>query len=552
MEKSLKKDIIINRLPVVIYFILIFAALMVIISAVAPVSNHEPKTTDTYSDFSTGWLNCEESEASLDHLSGTTVIHRTITAADCNKTLFFFAKTSNIKVFIDGVCQYKNKHFCSQFFGKTPGALFVNVLIPAESDGKLLEIEIENPYKDDDSAKLDEMYIGDISDIIQFQQQKRFHPFCLSFIIMVLGVVMLLLFIPPTRQKMVGIEFVNLGVTAFVAGLYLTTDGRYLQLVFGDAHIYHVIAETAMRLATPLFLIFLSQMYDSYSKRISTILCVIGEIAFVVCFIDEITGIMDYHETLFLVHVVFAISILFILVSTIKGIVKAPKENIYHNIGCIVFSFMAMTDVIVLWRGTGRETSYFIRLGILIFFFMEIVQIMKKFLASYQRNIKNELLSRLAYHDGLTDLLNRTSYMEKVKELEDDENPYMLIAIYDVNNLKKVNDTMGHQKGDEMIKRVADVMSASLGKYGQCYRIGGDEFVFISTKPDIETVFMNVSKKMMDNLGCITDGNNIVPITVAMGYAVQNDNSTKDINEIIHEADSRMYEKKRSMKHRKV
>lgn len=437
-------------------------------------------------------------------------------------------------------------------FWKDTGALFVNVLIPAESDGKLLEIEIENPYKDDDSAKLDEMYIGDISDIIQFQQQKRFNSFCISFIIMVLGVVMLLLFIPLTRQKIVGIEFLNLGVTAFVSGLYLTTDGRYLQLVFGDAHIYHVIAETALRLSILPFLIFLSQMYDSYSKRISAILCVIGEIVFAGCFIGEITEIMDYHETLFLVHVVFAISMLFILVSTIKGIVKAPKENICHNIGCIVLSFMAMTDIIILWRGTGRETSYFIRLGILIFFFMEIVQIIKKFLASYQRNIKNELLSRLAYHDGLTDLLNRTSYMEKVKELEDDENPYMLIAIYDVNNLKKVNDTMGHQKGDEMIKRVADVMSASLGKYGQCYRVGGDEFVFISTKPDIETVFMNASKKMMDNLGCITDGNNIVPITAAMGYAVKNDNSTKDINEIIREADSRMYEKKRSMKHRKA
>ena len=71
-------------------------------------------------------------------------------------------------------------------------------------------------------------------------------------------------------------------------------------------------------------------MYESYSKRISAILCVIGEIAFAGCFIGEITEIMDYHETLFLVHVVFAISMLFILVSTIKGIVKAPKENIYH------------------------------------------------------------------------------------------------------------------------------------------------------------------------------------------------------------------------------
>lgn len=92
MEKSLKKDIIINRLPVVIYFILIFAALMVIISAVAPMSNHEPKTTDTYSDFSTGWLNCEESEASLNHLSGTTVIHRTITQPIVIKHCFSLQK----------------------------------------------------------------------------------------------------------------------------------------------------------------------------------------------------------------------------------------------------------------------------------------------------------------------------------------------------------------------------------------------------------------------------------------------------------------------------
>jgi hypothetical protein len=63
---------------------------------------------------------------------------------------------------------------------------------------------------------------------------------------------------------------------------------------------------------------------------------------------------------------------------------------------------------------------------------------------------------------------------------------------------------------------------------------------------------LEVKHEMMDNLGCITDGNNIVPITAAMGYAVQNDNSTKDINEIIREADSMMYEKKRSMKHRKA
>lgn len=58
-----------------------------------------------------------------------------------------------------------------------------------------------------------------------------------------------------------------------------------------------------------------------------------------------------------------------------------------------------------------------------------------------------------------------------------------------------------------------------------------------------DEMYIGDISEMMDNLGCITDGNNIVPITAAIGYAVQNYNSTKDINEIIHEADSRMYEK---------
>ena len=106
-------------------------------------------------------------------------------------------------MFIDGVCQYKNKAFLFTVFWKDTGGSFVNVLIPAESDGKLLEIEIENPYKDDDSAKLDEMYIGDISDISYNFNNKKDSTSFLSQLYYYTGVVMLLLFIPPTRQKMV-------------------------------------------------------------------------------------------------------------------------------------------------------------------------------------------------------------------------------------------------------------------------------------------------------------------------------------------------------------
>ena len=549
MEKTQPK---INAayIPVWGYFILIFAVMMMLIGATIPISNHESKSDDSYTDFSTGWLSYDNSEASLNHISGNTIIHRTIQESDCGKTLFFFAKTSNIKVFIDGICQYSNPIFSQQLFGKTPGALFVQVFIPAQSAGKILEIEVENPYMNDDSAKLSDMYLGDITDIIQSEQQNKFPAFCLSFITMVLGIAMLLLFIPLTHQQIIGHELLFLGAVTFISGLFLTTDSRYLQLVYGNAHIYHMIAETAMQLVIPPFLLFFCHMYDKYSKKISTILCFICELTFAGCFICEISGIRDYHQTLILTHIMFAISTIFILISTVKSIIQSPIKNFYHNLGCIMLCVLILTDTIVLWRGIGHETSYFVRLGVLIFVTMEIVQIVKKVLVAYQRNIKNELLSRLAYHDGLTDLLNRTSYMEKVKELENNKVPYILFAIYDVNNLKKVNDTMGHQKGDEMIKRVADVFNASLGKYGQCYRIGGDEFVFISTTPGIEDKFLQENDHLIANFGSISDGDNLVPITVAMGYCVLDGNSSMNVTDIIHEADSLMYEKKRTMKHR--
>ena len=174
-----------NKIPIGGYFILIFAVIMIFTCAIAPVTNREAAGKDNYIDYSDGWLAEDGSEASLSHMSGTTVIHRELTQQECGNTLFFFAKTSNIRVFIDDECIYENPKFSTQLFGKTPGALFVKAPIAADCNGKTLSIEVTNPYNDS-SAKLSEMYIGTISDIMQDQMQKRFTSFCLSFITMAL------------------------------------------------------------------------------------------------------------------------------------------------------------------------------------------------------------------------------------------------------------------------------------------------------------------------------------------------------------------------------
>ena len=64
---------------------------------------------------------------------------------------------------------------------------------------------------------------------------------------------------------------------------------------------------------------------------------------------------------------------------------------------------------------------------------MEAVQVTLRLMTNYQEGVRMQLLSRLAYRDGLTDLLNRTSYMEELKRLDASHNFHVLLALYDVN-----------------------------------------------------------------------------------------------------------------------
>ena len=84
----------------------------------------------------------------------------------------------------------------------------------------------------------------------------------------------------------------------------------------------------------------------------------------------------------------------------------------------------------------------------------------------------------MAYIDTMTGLGNRTAFLEENKS--NAIFPGMISYIMmDANNLKTINDTLGHNKGDELIITIAKCMRKAVGHNGQCYRIGGDEFVII-------------------------------------------------------------------------
>lgn len=141
-------------------------------------------------------------------------------------------------------------------------------------------------------------------------------------------------------------------------------------------------------------------------------------------------------------------------------------------------------------------------------------------------------LSRI---DALTLLLNRQSYYQAIRSRA----KYISgVVSVDMNDLKYLNDNMGHEAGDKALKTVADVMRDHHGRGGKVYRVGGDEFMIVYTgasESEIQSAVATMRKKMSET-----------PYTCAFGYAMKEPNG--DVADAIRESDKRMYADKAELK----
>lgn len=150
-----------------------------------------------------------------------------------------------------------------------------------------------------------------------------------------------------------------------------------------------------------------------------------------------------------------------------------------------------------------------------------------------QRNEDEKMLYEMSQIDKLTSFYNRNRFIHDISEFESYKNSIGVVYL-DVNGLKEINDSFGHDAGDELIKECSNIMSRrKISKY--LYRIGGDEFVIIFLDLPEEKFYDYVQLLKTDfmNSQC----------RIAIGFKWTED--SKDIQKIIKNADELMYDDKK-------
>lgn len=474
-----------------------------------------------------------------------------------NPVLRVYTVQSAMKVFIDNKKIYTYGYERIKV-GKSVGTGYLFVDFPKEYEGGKLRIELD-VNEGEAFSKLDTPRIYDWSNVYRDIATENRIPLLLGSFLLVFGMIFTLVTVCALVISRKYIKILCVSLFSIAIGLW--TLCYYNVVIIYSVPIYttSLMEHMAFFLAPIPITIY---MYDQatsirmkYSRQIYVVILV-TELLFVFGAIFLHTfDIVHCSVTLKYIQIMIVGLIIYFAIIAILGLKGKNESDRLYLIGILEIMVCVGYDLIAY--NIERYYGYHL-LGIkgssAIGFTIYVVILIGIFYLNVTEKIMKEAeqanLFKQAYFDELTQLHNRRYCMEELQRIGEKKEEDVTIICFDVNNLKMVNDNLGHTKGDVLIKNAAQIIDKTFREAGITGRIGGDEFI------GIIRLEQEKMKKMLEKFEKnITEKNKEIDdfqISIAYGYASVREIEDRNVERVYQLADKRMYDKKKRMKEKEV
>jgi len=158
----------------------------------------------------------------------------------------------------------------------------------------------------------------------------------------------------------------------------------------------------------------------------------------------------------------------------------------------------------------------------------------------------NKKIKTMATYDTMTGCLNRATGMQMLENLIQQKND-VIICFIDINGLKEINDILGHEQGDDLIITSVKIIRENTRENDLIIRLGGDEFLICFLNIGIDRV-KTTWLRILDKIALVNKEDKPYIISLSHGIAEIKKSDHSMLDELIREADTKMYDEKRSIK----
>lgn len=442
-------------------------------------------------------------------------------------TLAFYLVHQYAEVYFDDELMYSIMPDEGNRIGKSISSNWVTVPVYLTDIGRQVRVVI-TPVYESVRERVVTFELGSLYQLYRTQLMNDLFLILLSATSIIVGIIIMLSqLVMLWRYKVKTLDIFYLGCFTATLGLWKIADVRFSPFMFQNTLLLGYLSIGAMFLAAILCALYLRSRYEESRSKPLMIVSIILSGAALLALMLQLLHVADFRQTLILAHIgIVLLTVTLLVMSFLQWKHQNSKESKRAVGFACLLGCGAAVDLVIYYLEQSSAHLGFTILSVLIYSLL-------LFIVSLTDTNKK------AYTDAHTGLFNKSRWNALMDEPGNPDERIAMIML-DLNRLKYVNDTQGHEMGDKMIISFVNILCSVIPPTNTICRWGGDEFVVMVTDASREKVEGYLSEISESVLRYNRSGEKPA-IHYAAGYALSSDYPEFSRNELFQKADEMMY-----------